>query len=329
MNILYQFDEKYTAFAATSIYSLLNNAASTSRINIYILESGISADSKEKLYAMIKGFNQNVFFISGSMLELECKNLGMPSYRGSMSANLRLFIEKVIPNDVERIIYLDSDTIVLSDLSDLFNANISNLPLGMVQDSLVRRHKLDIGFKKDDKYYNSGMLLIDLNRWRELNCTQMLIDHIKNVRASYPNPDQDLLNVVFSNYIAEIHPKYNFQPVHRAFNINNYYKVYGKHGYYDQNTINEAICSPSVLHFFRFVGQFPWHKNSIHPDHNIFMTYLSKTEWSDMKLWDNDKSIIFSIERILYRILPKIIFLFIFHQSHEIFTALENRKFNN
>lgn len=331
MNILYQFDEKYVPFAGVSMLSLFENNKNADSICVFVLETGISEDSRKRLQALAGQYNREIVFLPSGDIEKECISLQLPTYRGSMAANMRLFATKVIPSDIDRLLYLDSDTIVNGSLSELFSLDMNGHPIGMVQDSLVRGHKKHIGFDKDEPYYNSGMILYDLKTYfapdkNGCDCNMRMIDHIKNKQSAYPNPDQDLLNVVFRDDIYTISPRFNFQPVHRTFSINNYFRVYGQHGYYSKGEIQSAIDDTRIYHFFRFVGQFPWHKETIHPDRDLFNKYLSMSPWKDLKRWDNDSSVIFKLERLMYRFFPKLLFLFMFHASHEIFTAKENRQ---
>lgn len=326
MDVLYQFDEKYAPFASASIASLLENNEGADRIRIFILEMGICEESKGKLTEQVKKKGREIVFLESAELAGLIEDLGIPSYRGSAAANMRLFAEQVVPADCERLLYLDSDTLVVGSVEPLFETDLKGCPLGMVMDSLVRRHKRDIGMSKDAPYFNSGMILYDLPRYREMGCTDAMISHIKNVRASYPNPDQDLLNVVFAGHIYPVECKYNFQPMHRVFSLKSYYKVYGQGGYYGGEVVEDAVKDPRVLHFFRFVGQFPWHEKTLHPDRELFWEYLAKTPWAGFLPWPDDSGIVYALERVLYHILPKTLFLAIFHQSHEIFTWLQDRK---
>ena len=73
---------------------------------------------------------------------------------------------------------------------------MGDYPAAMVRDSLVRMHKLRLGFSKGEPYFNSGVIVFAMDRWRAEGCSEKIAEHVRKVRAHYPSPDQDLLNVV-------------------------------------------------------------------------------------------------------------------------------------
>lgn len=138
------------------------------------------------------------------------------------------------------------------------------------------------------------------------------MDHIKNVRSKYCNPDQDLFNFALRGKTIVLPPKYNFMPVHRAYTDAAYKKVYGFEHYYTQKQIQHARENPVVLHTYRFLGEFPWHKGNCHPDTVLFDSYLRRSPWKDYKKLSAKTGFIFKCEKFLYRVLPRRLFLRIF-----------------
>lgn len=114
-------------------------------------------------------------------------------------------------------------------------------------------------------------------------CTERIIEHAQNVRAHYMSPDQDLANVVLSKKVYRLGAEYNVQPIHIVYEYELYVKNFGQHGYYSAEEIDSAVEKPVIIHFFRFLGQFPWDKASVHPDTGIFDQYLGMSEWSDYR----------------------------------------------
>lgn len=323
-HILYQFNEKYVPYAGVSITSVLENN-NDSDITIWILGEELTEHSIKKIQVAVEAYEQKVVFIDTSMLIARMKELDMPTYRGSYAANMRLFLPEVIPCEIEKILYLDADTIVDGSLAELFRTDFMNNSIAMVMDSIGELHKEEIGLDKAEGYYNSGVILFDMNRWRENKLTDKIVDHVKNVRNNYPSPDQDLLNVVCRNHILPLSPRYNFQPIHVAFESKTYFKCYAKTFYYSPDEVEESKKKPIIYHFFRFIGEFPWNADNVHPDSELFDRYCSMSLWRDYTKQKAELSFAIKIEKIMYKILPKGMFLRIFKICHRMFYKKANK----
>lgn len=183
-----------------------------------------------------------------------------------------------------------------------------------------------IGISDQECYFNAGVMLIDVKKWKENQCTQHLIKHIKKERAKYCNPDQDLLNIVLRNHISYVGPEYNFQPIHRMLNSRDYRKIYSVKTYYGEQTIEAAKRNPVILHTYRFLGEFPWHRDNLHPDTEIFDYYLKKSTQREYVKKKANTGFIMKIEKILFRILPGKLFFRIFKMAQEWSFERQNKK---
>lgn len=318
-NILYQFNEKYAPYAGVSITSLFENNPKAESITVYILGEGLSKDSKDRFRELGDKYKRTIIFKETSDVIDKMKQWGIPSYRGSYAANLRLFLPLFLENDVERIIYIDSDTIIAAPLDELYGIDMQECALGMVLDSLGHKYKQVIGLQEYEQYYNSGIILFDLNNWRKNEWTEKIIQHIKDGNINYSSPDQDLLNVVCKGNIKCIDLKYNMQPVHLVFRTKDYFRCYPKTAYYSDGQIDHAVKHVVIYHFFRFLGEFPWNKGNLHPNNDIFDKYLELSPWKGYQKQESESGMTMKIEKILFRILPGSIFLFIFSLFHNLY----------
>lgn len=324
INVLYPFDNNYATYAGVSLTSLLENNKEADEINVYILGFGLSADNQRKFENTVKNYGRKLIFLDCDRVSSFIDDLNMPSYRGASVAVARLFISRYLPDDVEKIVYLDSDTIVVGNLSELFDEELNGKPVGMVCDSVGRDYKRCIGFLDDEDYYNAGVILYDMNRWRELKCSERILDHIRNVRNNYESLDQDLIDIVLKDQVQRLNLKYNLQPFHVVYDAKTYLKVYGDKGYYSKTEIEQAASNPVILHAFRYLGMFPWHKDSSHPEVGIYNDYKSRSQWNDnLPVECGNQGLVLNVERILIRILPRECFLCLFSK---VFYATSNRK---
>ena len=234
INVLYPFDNNYAPYAGISLTSLLHNNQNAETIHVYVLGFGLLEETTDKFQRTVAKYHRDLTFLDPGPMDDLIRSFDMPSYRGASVAVARLFVTHFMPSDVERLLYLDSDTIVVGELTGLFNEELSGKPVGMVCDSVARDYKRFMGFAPEEDYYNGGMILYDLPKWRALQCTERITAHIQNVRNNYEALDQDLINIVLKGEIKRLPLEYNYQPFHRVYTPEIYQKVYGTQGYYSK-----------------------------------------------------------------------------------------------
>lgn len=327
-NILYQFNEEYAVFAGVSIFSLLENNRSAEGICFYILGEDLTDQSRKKIKLMIEKYGRSLIFLETSKIIKLIEDMKIPKYRGSYTTNLKLFAAEQLDDNVDKILYIDSDTIITGDLGGLFSIEMQRIPVMMVLDSLGSEHKGDIGHALNEYYFNAGVMLINLPEWRHQKCTERIADHVKHERYHYLAPDQDILNRVLKGSIGILGAECNLQPLHYKYRYPLYKKYWMQPNYYTEEDINSAVRSPVIIHFFRFLGEFPWDKDSKHPCLDLFNDYLERSPWRGYeKTPAKQNGILFRIERWLYDWMPDRIFLPVFRTGHKMFISwAENRS---
>lgn len=217
LNVLYAADNNYAPFLGVSVFSLLENNKDIDKITIYAVLDNVSDDNKKKLVQLIDDYKRELIIVDAAEFNALMEKLGVPKYRGSYATHFRKFFHMIIKDDVESLLYIDSDSIVTGSLKPLLNLNMGDACAGVVLDALGQKYKQLIGFAAEETYFNAGVTFIHVPNWKKNNCTDSLMDHIKNVRSKYCNPDQDLFNFVLRGKTIVLPPEYNFMPVHRAY----------------------------------------------------------------------------------------------------------------
>lgn len=318
--VLYACDENYAPYAGISMNSLFENNRDLEHICVYLVEDHVTEESKRRLLKQAEDFGRELILIDASSIIEEIKKLNIPSYRGSYTTNFRMFFHTFIREDVDRLLYVDCDTVITASLAPLLALDMQGKVVAVVRDALTTTYKTAIGMKEEDAYFNAGITFINVDEWKRQNITEKLLDHIQNVRARYSNPDQDLLNLVLNDKKYILPPSYNFQPAHRAFKDKTFFAVYKHKGYYTSEELEAARQDPKILHAYRFLGDFPWHKGNLHPDTAIFDQYMKNSLWSDYVKKPAGRGMVFTVEKWMYRLLPKGLFL-------RIFAAITMRSF--
>ena len=328
MNILYQSDDNYAIYMGVSICSLLENNKSVENICVYIIDDGISEDNKVKIRNMVEGYKRQVTFVLGDAVLGNKEITDVFSYVGmrkNSHSYLKMFFDTLLPELKGRLIYIDCDTAVDGAIDQLEHIDMHDKTIGMVMDSLVIYSKKMIGLRKEDQYYNSGVILIDVDKWWERNCSKRIMEHIKNVRT-YGTVDQDVLNIELKDEIITLPIKYNLQPIHLVYQYKLYSKVY-KHceKYYGQSEIEDAVENPVIIHYLRYIGESPWNKGNVHPGTRYFDKYLNLSPWKEYQKKKKNNGILFQIEKWMYMYLPKGLFLRVFYVVHESMIKKSNR----
>ena len=202
-------DDNYAPYVATTMASILKNTKSY--INFYVLSDNMSSKNKQKIK------NTNKFFKNFSVRFIDInKDLNRlldikTTIHLTRVAYGRIFIPFLV-KDAKKAIYLDDDMIIQGDIKDIYNTDLGDYAVGFVPfhygipDRILTGELIDKSGKflsKEHKYFNSGLMLFNCDKWREKVDTNKIIDIAINVisknRDIFSLNDQDTLNVYFNN----------------------------------------------------------------------------------------------------------------------------------
>lgn len=286
MNILYATDENYAPICGVSIYSLLDNNRNID-LNIYIIVD-VTEETKKKFRDMVQKFEKKCFFIEMEEINKECISRGVPKFKGSYSTYARLFLERYLP--VERVLYIDCDTLIVNDLKKLGGIDMHRYPAGAVIDITSCYSNILIDRDIQKNYYNAGVMLIDLARWTENKCSERIMKVLKelDITKTATQSDQDVINKAMGDEIFKIPLQYNEMSLTRYFTPSKTYLITGKNrqNYYSIEEIIYAKYNPVILHFAGGPGKRPWYKDSscTSKEINLWKDYQEKTPW---RLWEH------------------------------------------
>ena len=299
INVIYQFNEKYVPYAGVSMTSLLVNNRYEDSVNIYVFGEGLSAESVEKIKDLVEGYDRRVFFPETFPLLERFRDMGINPGQGSYSEYLRLFFDELIEPGVSRIIYLDADTIVNSSLMPLMDYDLEGKSAGMVLDS------------SREYTYDTGIMVYDVEKWKSGRYGIRLTDHIRS-SVNCPADVHEILNTVCADDIARLPAEFDFQPLHARYSTEQYYKAYGKSGYYSEEELDNSYENIVVYHLVRWLGDLPWNRGSLHPFTAVFDDYLMISPWKEMEKEREHAGFTNAFRKMFYRILPKPVFIRLF-----------------
>lgn len=280
--IAYSSDDNYAMHAGISIISLFENNLEANAITVYIMDNDISNDNKKKLLSIAKKYRRTIEFIKFNNIE---EYLGMNIWSDrSLSAMSRLLLCEFIPVEIDKIIYFDSDTIINYSLEEFWKVDIDNYYVAGILDTVFKESKTLVGLKKDDIYINSGVLLINTNKWREERINEQIIGFLKEHKGKVYHTDQGIINAVLRNKILPIHPKYNVLSTQLSFSYNDIIYLYNLEPYYSVSEVKYAKNNPVIIHFTPGLYNRPWVENCNHPLKHIYLRYKNISPWNDISL---------------------------------------------
>lgn len=311
LNVLYQSSNEYAVVTGVSITSLLYNNKNINEINIYLLNDNISSENQKKLKELCNNYNRNLFLINTDKILKKLKELKVVPFRGAYTTYFKLMALNDIKLNNNIILYLDSDTIIDDSFSELCEMDLNNIICAATYDCILNKYKKLIDIPENDKYYNCGVLLINQKMWKSKKCEEQIVEHLKNIKNGYYTADQDIINVLFRKKIKYLNLKYNFNSGFYIYGIKKSLKLYGlKPPYYNSfKEIKNAYDNTVIYHCMGAMTGRPWEKDNIHPQNSLFDKYLLKSPWKDFTKIAVNKKNIFKIQRFLYQVLPRFIYI--------------------
>ena len=277
MNIIYASNDHYARHLGVSLCSLFDSNQDAPGIDVYILDTGISSDSRRKLDAIARRYCRTIHYAALDGLK-ERIPFPVDTGRFDISTLGRLFIGEMLPQTVERCIYLDCDTVVLCSLKHLWKTPLGAMVAGAVQEpTIYRQVKEIIGLSREDPYYNAGMLLIDLAVWRQEHLGKRMMEYYQSQGGRLPANDQDVINHVLKGRIRTLPPRYNFFPNYRYFSykaLTAYAPVYKE---VPQKQFTQAKKHPVILHYMG--DERPWIAGNLNHYRLAYDWYLARTGW--------------------------------------------------
>jgi len=273
MNIAYSTDSNYCRHVAVSMMSLFENNKDVKEIKVYIIVDNITNDDKINLESIAKKFKRKIVFLDCDEI---CKNLKVNT-NFPKAAFARLFLGCL---DIDKILYLDSDTYVNDSLKELYDTDVSDYEIAGVQDNAAYYLLRKIGMDKTDRYINSGVLLINLKAWRENAVQDRIIKYLEEHNGIVNHNDQGIINGVCRKNILILNPKFNMMPEMIYMTVKQSNFLYNVYNYYTQKEIDIAVNNPVIIHYIEKFYSRPWKNDCTHPMKNKYLKKLKQTKFN-------------------------------------------------
>lgn len=261
--IFYTIDDKFAPFLAVSIKSLLDNASKEYEYHIYVINEGLSEENKNKI-KKLETVNSKIIF-SEMKEDLSCitdrvENRLRADYL-TLSIYFRIFLP-VMFKQFDKAIYIDADTCVVGDISEMYNQKLENNLIGACIDESIQGIKpMEEYIEKavgipSNRYLNSGVLLLNMKELRNVKIDEKFLYLFNTYHFANVDPDQSYINALCYGKILYMDGKWDTMP----------------------NNKTNMIDNPGIIHYNLFSK--PWNYDNIQYE-EYFWKYARLTEYYD------------------------------------------------
>lgn len=327
--IVYAADDDFASIMGVSLLSLLENNQDLENLRVTIFDSGISDENKEKVEEIFQKYNRKMpRWIKPIDLEKKV-GLSLDIARGSLAVYSRLFLSDYFDSNVKKILYIDSDTIIVSSIKKLLETNLHGNVIGATKDAFSKFYRKNIEIGPYDAMINAGVFLVDLDEWKNKQVEKKILNYIIRKKGKVQLNDQGVLNHVLDGKIDFIDPKYNMISLYYEYTYSDMVTYRKPVNFYSEEEIEKAKSDPVIIHYTSaFNTVRPWFENSTHPETNEWLSYYRRSPWKNVPLVRDSKSGVKKIIFKIYGFLPQKIALAIASVFQIYIRPLKNRLVN-
>lgn len=280
-NIVIATDNNYAPHAAICIKSYVLHNQEAAPTHFHILDNNLNIESKGWLEQSLRPIDSISYYSVSNIRNL--LKIPVPDRIG-ITTYARMFMGSILPDSIDKVLYLDCDIVVNANLQELFDIPIEPeiYIVGVIDAFLTNKAKTEIGIPTDSPYINAGVLLVSLNNWRKNNLEDKFIDFLLKMDGDVKYDDQGILNAVCDGHKLIIHPKFN---VYSTF-YSHPYKLLKKHNHpiYSKKEFIEAKSSPSIIHFTSGIVNRPWVEHCVHPLMSKYIALKMRMPFNNLPL---------------------------------------------
>lgn len=278
MKISYSCNDGYIPQTGISLISLFENNKEADEIIIYFISKGVSDNNKKILQEICDKYNRKleIYEFEDIAYDLKLTSTG----RHIETVYTKIFFSR-IPN-LDKIIYIDSDTIVNGPLNDLWRIDLTDQYMRMVETYTGEEAKKLLAMPMDSPFYNDGFAIVNVDYCRQHNLIEKCLKVIHDYNGNPPVLSEGVLNKVCQGHIFSVSPRYNMMAgLYQLIRLNPSYVAERLN--YSLEDIVESYKNPIIVHYLSAFYDRPWNKGCTHPLSNLFEKYKNRSPWQSMK----------------------------------------------
>lgn len=252
-------DDNYVQHACVMLRSLDDHVSQT--VDVYCIYDELTTANKKQIRREFRKSHLHLRFIhfdKRNLPDLPIK----PGDHVSAAAFIRIWLPRLFKN-LKQVLFMDTDIVINGDITTLLNMAVGNFPLAAVPDTgMTGEKKAGLGIAPDGLYFNSGIMLLNLDYFRQHHLTEQIAEFITQKPELCEFWDQDALNAVIKSNFLQLDYAYNVQT--EFYNSTN------------PNVI-QATRHPLIVHYTGGGACKPWFYHNTHPQRDLYYKYLRTT----------------------------------------------------
>lgn len=273
INLVFSADQKFIPYFATTLYSVISNYTCKHPLHVYLLTDEQFTEAEEQKINRMrtkKDFTLHAIKVDAKRFSKIKTTEGI-----SVAAYNRLYMPSVLPIEVTKALYLDSDIIVEKCISEIYDLDMEGIVARGAEDSISTFYKNKYDLDPNSHHINSGVMLCNLSLMRDINIEGMIEDFLQIHQYRIVMGDQQIINEVLYDYIEplpiawNVHGSmFNKKWVREKVGIDNSMTIEG---------VEQAVSSPAVIHYT--YKRKPW-TSLEHPRARTWHRYNEKTPYA-------------------------------------------------
>ena len=252
-------DDAYAPHVAATLHSVCANSGSLGVHVHFLADERLGPRRREELERMVAARGARIDF-----LDPPPELASLPSdERFTAAIWHRVFLPELLPR-LDRVLYLDADVIACHDLRPLWRTDLDGVWLAAVTNAFQPNHRArpkNLGLPGRDAYFNSGVLLMNLDAMRRAGKTAELLELVATRGREFEWPDQDALNIALGDRRRRLHPRWN---------ATNALGHGWSGGTYPRGQRLVARLRPGLRHFEGPGANKPWHPDCDAPQRRLY-----------------------------------------------------------
>ncbi|WP_081377095.1 glycosyltransferase [Rhizobium etli] len=273
VNLVFASDRNYLPYTAVTLASILKNYKGSKAIHVYLLVDQKLDDQHVAKFTALKeihGFDFHEIDVDASQFANIRTSAGI-----SIATYYRLLMHKLLPKDVHKVLYLDSDLIILDSIDSLFDEKFDGAVFAGVEDSISTTYNKRFGIPASGRHINAGVMLVNIDAMRRIRFDGLVERYLEANRYRLTLGDQQIIAELFFDAIRYVPVKWN---VHGSMFAPNWIDSFvGSQNAMDATEAAKAISSPSLIHYT--LARKPW-MSLEHPESDKWFKYLALTPYA-------------------------------------------------
>lgn len=271
IHIACQTDNRFAPDCAVMLHSLLSANQQERFVVHFAYGETLAVRERDRIASIVTSFGSD--WEPAAVDQCLSSQFPFMERYGGVTAWFRLLLPRLL-EDVGRVLYLDADTMIVGPIRQLWETELSGNCLAAVTQPLLRADRervvRDLGLPDPRRFFNSGVMLLDLERLRETGLMAEVERYARDRLVPMPWADQEPLNAVLWSERIALHPRWNV--------MNPCFELPARYLPWPVAQVAEAIQDPSIIHF---IGPYkPTHYRLRHPFKAAYFDHLRAVGWT-------------------------------------------------